>query len=566
MYEAFYGFRENPFRLTPDPDYLFLSTNHQEALGHLLFGVKEGNGVVVVTGGIGTGKTTLLRTLVRNLDPNTSLAYIFNPALSALELLRAIHTDLGLAGTSQSKKELIEELNRFLLEQRTNGKRVVVVIDEAQGLEPAVLEQLRLLSNLETEREKLLQIILVGQPELGQMLAQPSLAQLDQRVTLRWHLAPLSAHDTVAYVRHRIRVATTGREPMSFSPSALRGVYRFSGGVPRLVNILCHRSLLIGYTRGQDHIDRRAVRRAARELSRNAPAHSQQRVSVGLSFGGALLLAGLIFFLTSAHHSVRRWWLGPAAVSQTLADASPPAPHTPSVADAQAIPDGLFLQALQKSSSVESAIHATAGLLQTWQVEELHEREWQAGTLDLEAIAHARQLEHLEFSGNLSFLGLLNLPSVVELHVPERQESRFVLVVGMDGEHCRVLLDREYRVSQRVLTDNWFGKGRLFWKDFEDLGDLLAVGHSGQQVDRLHSLLSRAQVLSLSARRPGMARHVFGPETELAVARFQRGKRLTPDGVVGPLTMILLYHSVPGYHHPRLSRQPKLASWERKYS
>src|SRR5215510_4102167 len=170
MYEAFYGFRDNPFRLTPDPDYLFLSANHQEALGHLLFGISEGSGVVVITGEIGAGKTTLLRTLVRNLDERTTVAYIFNPALSALELLQTINADLGLPTTSTSKKELIDELNRFLLTQQTAGRRVVVIIDEAQDLEPSVLEQLRLLSNLETERDKLLQIMLVGQPELRDIL------------------------------------------------------------------------------------------------------------------------------------------------------------------------------------------------------------------------------------------------------------------------------------------------------------------------------------------------------------------------------------------------------------
>src|SRR5712691_3546230 len=180
MYEEFYGFRDNPFRLTPDPDYLFLSTTHQEALGHLLFGVKEGSGVVVITGEIGAGKTTLLRTLVRNLDDKTIVAYIFNPALSAIELLQTINTELGLSSFSTSKKELIDDLNRFLLTQQAARRRVVVIIDEAQDLEPSVLEQLRLLSNLETERDKLLQIMLVGQPELRDILARPELAQLDQ--------------------------------------------------------------------------------------------------------------------------------------------------------------------------------------------------------------------------------------------------------------------------------------------------------------------------------------------------------------------------------------------------
>lgn len=606
MYEAFYGFRENPFRLTPDPDYLFLSANHQEALGHLLFGANERSGVVVVTGEIGTGKTTLLRTLVRNLGPDTIIAYIFNPALSALELLQTINTDLNLPAVSDSKKKLIDTLNRFLLSQRSAGKRVVVIIDEAQDLEPSVLEQLRLLSNLETEREKLLQIILVGQPELSDLLAQPALAQLDQRITLRWHLGPLNAQDTAAYVRHRISVAAEGREPVFFSPKALQYVYRFSGGIPRIINILCHRALLVGYTREQSQIDRPVVRQAAQELRQdkhNSPHSKRRRLAAGIGIGGTLVLAIGLFFLVSLT-PVREWWSGPpSAASGTLvsapasgtenADPEQPkgetgaaitlpaassnstsarslsvssapeqvsqalepsdiAPSSPTESD-RTLSDELFLQALQHSDTVASAVHATGGLLRVWQVEALKDQEWQNEALDLASIARARQLEYLEFTGNLSLLLLLDLPIVIELVIPEQQEMRFVLVVNIADDRCRVLLDREYDVSWRVLSENWFGKGHVFWKDFEKLGNILAVGHQGEKVKRLHSLLSKTQVLSLTGIPAGTSQNVFSPDIETAVARFQKGKRLSPDGVVGPLTMILLYNAVPDYQHPRLS-------------
>ena len=613
MYEAFYGFRENPFRLTPDPDYLFLSANHQEALGHLLFGANEGNGVVIVTGEIGTGKTTLLRTLVRNLGPDTILAYIFNPALSALELLQTINTDLNLPAASNSKKELIDTLNRFLLAQRSAGKRVVVIIDEAQDLEPGVLEQLRLLSNLETERDKLLQIILVGQPELSDVLAQPTLAQLDQRITLRWHLGPLNAQDTAAYVRHRISVATEGREPVFFSPKALQYIYRFSGGIPRVINVLCYRTLLVGYTREQSQIDRPIVRQAAQELrqdKRNSPQYKHRRLVASVSIGGTLVLAIALFLLASVT-PVREWWSGPLSASsqtqsqiQTVEPTSvsgtpktipepalsltgpklpkqqigetaseiPLSMDTPNAVPVSSarleqaqrasqrsepdgtIPDDLFLQALQHSDTVASAVHATGGLLRAWQVEAIRDQEWQNGTLDLASIARVRQLEHLEFTGNLKLLSLLDLPIVMELVVPEQQEMRFVLVLKIADDRCRVLLDREYDVSRRVLSENWFGKGHVFWKDFEKLGDLVAVGHRGKKVKRLHSLLSKAQVLSLTGTPAGTSQDVFSPAIETAVARFQKGKRLTPDGVVGPLTMILLYNAVPDYQHPHLSK------------
>lgn len=608
-YETFYGFRENPFRLTPDPEYLFLSPNHQEALGHLLFGANEGNGVVVVTGEIGTGKTTLLRTLVGDLSPTTTLAYIFNPALSSSELLQTINTDLGLPGTSPSKKELIDILNCFLLEQRRAGKRVVVIIDEAQDLEPAVLEQLRLLSNLETEREKLLQIILVGQPELGAMLAQPALAQLEQRVTVRWHLGPLNAKDTAAYVRHRVRVATENREPLSFTPGALRAIYSATGGVPRLINVLCHRTLLVGYIQEKKQLDRAVVRQAAQELRRDkrsvSPTKRRRLYAVGASVGGVLLIAGALFVLplgrlgplgsrkpdmasqpqppmpssaetTETPLGLSEAWselwpeswkfavggAPPAPPASSPSAAGPletePAASRPAAASpfrgAQTISDELFLQALQHSDTIGSAVHAANGLLRTWQAEGITTGEWHTGTLALDAIAHARQLEHLAFSGSLSLLRLLDLPIVVEIMLPEQHEMRFVLVLGLTEERCLVLLERKYDISRRVLTENWFGKGHLFWKDFERLGELLSVGHRGQNVARLHALLSKAQVLNLTGSVGELSGTVFRPETQAAVASFQKGNRLTPDGVVGPLTMILLYNAIPEYDHPRLTR------------
>ena len=309
MYEAFYGFRDLPFRLTPDPDYLFLSANHQEALGHLLFGIKEGSGVVVITGEIGAGKTTLIRTLVRNLDAQTTVAYIFNPVLSALELLQTINADLSLPATSTSKKELTDALNRFLLSQQTAGRRSVVIIDEAQNLEPAVLEQLRLLSNLETERAKLLQIILVGQPELAETLARPDLTQLDQRVTLRWHLRPLPSGDTGAYIRHRLQVASGGRASVVFTPGGIRLVHTYSGGVPRLINVLCHRALLVAYTREERQISVAVVRQAIDELRRHGQETRSLLRSHSFVFNAALAVILLSVVGTLSVVAASRGWL-----------------------------------------------------------------------------------------------------------------------------------------------------------------------------------------------------------------------------------------------------------------
>lgn len=617
MYESFYGFRDNPFRLTPDPDYLFLSTNHQEALGHLLFGVKEGGGVVVITGEIGAGKTTLLRTLVRNLDAQTTVAYIFNPVLSSLELLQTINADLGLLSSSTSKKELTDELNRFLLAQQAGGRRTVVIVDEAQDLEPAVLEQLRLLSNLETERDKLLQIVLVGQPELAHTLARPDLAQLDQRVTLRWHLKPLPVDDVGGYIRHRVQVAGQGRSTVVFTPGAIRLVYQFSHGVPRLINVLCHRALLVAFTKEERKIDSHIVRQAVKELGRHGQEARQfLRGRSRLANAAVLVLLLAAVSALSVLATNRGWLSGTGGVATQVAhegeagkekngvatetEAVPPLPPTPAAIAApvpspsaqaaeprpapetnttpaptpepaavtpvpQANPTEIrqedsdraaveeFIRDLQNLNMVDSAVRATEGLLKAWKVEGLREKEWRKGALDLATIARARQLEYLPLTGSANLLSLLDLPMIMELVVPGIESPRFVLLLGLSGDRCRVFLGHERELPVRVLNDNWFGKGYVFWKDFEEIGAPLTVGSVGQNVKRLHAMLTKAQGTSVLPNSGTGRDHVFSRQTETAVARFQRAKRLTPDGVAGPLTMILLYNSLSTYTHPSLA-------------
>src|SRR2546428_3777702 len=247
MYERFFGLVDTPFRLTPDPRYLFLSPKHAEALAHLKLGLRESSGFVCITGDVGTGKTTLLRAFLGGLTPEISTAYIFNPALSALELLQTINTEFGLPAATTSRKELTSSLNQHLLAQREAGRQAVVVIDEAQALGIEVLEQLRLLSNLETTTEKLLRIVLVGQPQLRTLLLHPGLVQLNQRITLRWHIGPLGKAETAAYVQHRIAVASRGQIRDLFTRPAMRLVHRLSGGLPRLINMVAHRALLAAF-------------------------------------------------------------------------------------------------------------------------------------------------------------------------------------------------------------------------------------------------------------------------------------------------------------------------------
>jgi len=265
VYTAHYQLREKPFALTPDPRFLFLSLSHREALAHVLYGIEQGEGFIAVTGEVGTGKTTLCRTLLERLGSETEVAFIFNPMLSGEELLRTITAEYGLREAGRTRAELNDQLNRFLLATRQAGRRVVLVVDEAQNLSTETLEEVRLLSNLETSTSKLIQIVLFGQPELDDKLDSPELRQLRQRISVRWRLSPLSDVEAGDYIRHRVRVAA-GADRDLFTASALREIRRRAKGVPRIVNLLADRALLAGYVEGAQRVDRAHVGQAAREI------------------------------------------------------------------------------------------------------------------------------------------------------------------------------------------------------------------------------------------------------------------------------------------------------------
>jgi len=293
MYTSFYGLREKPFALSPDPRFLFLSASHREALAHVLYGIEQGEGFIAVTGEVGMGKTTLCRTLLQRLGPDTEVAFVFNPSVSGEELLRAISVEFGLIVEGRSRAELADQLNEFLLEMKRAKRRVLLIIDEAQNLSSETLEEVRLLSNLETSTSKLIQILLFGQPELDEKIDSRELRQLRQRISVRWSLEPMSAAETAEYVQHRMRIAS-GRERAIFSRRSLRSIRQRSRGIPRLVNLLCDRALLAGYAAGAHEVGPAEVHRAAREiLSAYSRAPLRDRLRRAISaFVVALALKG----------------------------------------------------------------------------------------------------------------------------------------------------------------------------------------------------------------------------------------------------------------------------------
>ena len=267
MYAAYFGLKENPFTLSPEPGYLFLSEQHRDALNYLIYGIKEKKGFILISGDIGMGKTTICRTLLNLLEDSVETALIFNTAISDVELLETVVSEFGIEIPRETgtKKAYVDALNGFLLQNFAAGRNAVLLIDEAQNLSHGVLEQIRMLSNLETEKEKLLQIILIGQPELKATLTKPALRQLNERITVRYDLKPLSAGEVVAYIHHRLSVAG-GPGKVSFTKGAYRLVYDFSEGIPRRINALCDRALLIAYTKNIVKIDRKIIRHAARDI------------------------------------------------------------------------------------------------------------------------------------------------------------------------------------------------------------------------------------------------------------------------------------------------------------
>jgi general secretion pathway protein A len=292
MYEQFYGLKENPFNVTPNPEYIYLGENHKEALAQLLYGVREKKGFIVITGEVGTGKTTLVHYLLDKLDGNdhTTAAFLFNPKLTVHDFIQYILEDLGVRVQGQTKGEYLHNLHRYLLNAYQKDKRVVLIVDEAHGLAPELLEEIRLLSNLETSKSKLLQIVLIGQPELDRTLSQPEFRQLRQRINLRYYLSPLSAKETKEYIEKRLRIA--GAKAPLFTERAMREIYLRSGGIPRLINIICDNSLLNGYALDQEMVDARSIKEVARDLKLGKKS---RRIWYRLFFGMAIAVSILVF-------------------------------------------------------------------------------------------------------------------------------------------------------------------------------------------------------------------------------------------------------------------------------
>ena len=551
MYEAFYGFREKPFNLTPDPKYLYLSAKHSEAFAHLEFGLKERGGFVVITGEVGTGKTTLCRYFLDRLDEQTESAFILYPAVTSVELLRTVCEDLGIEEKGRTAKEWVDILHRFLIESRAKEKNIVLVIDEAQNLDAKVLEQIRLISNLETTTEKLIQIVLIGQTELSDLLSQNDLRQLAQRVTARYHLEPLTREETNGYIRHRLDVVG-GAGKVSFSSAALKEIHRFSNGIPRLINLVCDRILLAGFVTNRREMDGQIARRAVKELG-NIPAGSKAKTWVRSwriwgSVATLILVASALALSPEAHRLVP-WSKAPVAEPHRELEGTDKEPVVPEDVESKPSVSGeefeLRLRTLSHGLSLSGSAKV---ILQQWNVGDAEGEVPYSTNESLASIGRGAGLEVTELVTHLEQLEMLDVPAILELFHTTRNDTCYGTLLALD-ERWAVLSYGPGDVTSvpiPYLERYWNKKAFVFWRDFEKLG-LLRNGE-----------IQVATWIEVGLRDLGFLPKdgvISAAELRTGLVRFQGSSLLVADGVAGPKTRMALYSLSNRYPMPRL-REP----------
>lgn len=551
MYTNFFGLNEKPFSITPDPRYLFMSERHGEALAHLVYGVTESGGFMQLTGEVGTGKTTLVRTLLLNRMPaNADVAVVLNPQLSAREFLVSICDELHVIVPEDrgSIKALIDALNRHLLNAHSEGRRTILVVDEAQNLAPDVLEEVRLLTNLETSKQKLLQIILIGQPELRDLLDRNDLRQLAQRITGRYHLEPLTRDETAHYIEHRLKVA--GALGEVFDAGAKREVFRLSQGVPRLINVICDRALLGAYSNEVRHINRRMVRRAANEVTGKTGPASWLRWAVP-AFGiaaAAIIVTGFVAAFND-HRELLDERVGPP-----IAEVGPQfVPPAATGADAEILETEADAEVsldaqLQLASELTSAESALVSLLELWGL------EYERGEPGCSQAA-AAGYECIFQRGSWGSLRQYDRPAVLNI-VDSSGATHNIVVTAIEGENVELSIGGVTVMhSIDEVSDMWFGQYMLLWHPPKGAVEALGPGSSGSGVLWLReSLAAIDDRYRTAAAQPDL----FDTELREQVRAFQRDHRLDIDGLAGHQTKIVINTLLAADNTPRLTI-PRLA-------
>jgi len=542
MYTSFFGLNEKPFTITPDPRYLFMSERHGEGLAHLVYGVTESGGFIQLTGEVGTGKTTLVRTLLGQIPAEVDIALILNPQLTAIEFLTAICEELKIALPEDkgSAKALVDALNHHLLDAHARGRRTILLIDEAQNLAEDVLEQLRLLTNLETAKQKLLQIILIAQPELREKLAQNNLRQLAQRVTGRYHLEPLSRDEADKYIDHRLRVA--GALTEIFDSRARREVFRLSGGVPRVMNVICDRALLGAYSRETRTVNKRLVRRAANEVSGQPlpPAFMKFAVPI-ISVIGLMVLGAAIWAMVDREPDASIAAIPAAATTQPeAATAAAIEDSRPESIDAE---PGLEVQ-LGELESTQGADSGIAALLALWGI------NYDPAVGPACAQAGAQGFSCYFQRGSWNGIRQLDRPVVLTLTDSQGQTHQPVLV-GLDDDVAELSLGgnrKTFPVDE--VADLWFGQFLLIWRP--PSGTPVAIS-PGMQNENVRWLRQSLATLDSNYQPQPADSNFFDDDLQQQVMTFQRQHRLEADGLAGQKTQIIINSLLAVDGTPRLS-------------
>ena len=542
MYTSFFGLNEKPFTITPDPRYLFMSERHGEGLAHLVYGVTESGGFIQLTGEVGTGKTTLVRTLLEQIPAEVDIALILNPQLTAIEFLTAICEELKIALPEDkgSAKALVDALNHHLLDAHARGRRTILLIDEAQNLAEDVLEQLRLLTNLETAKQKLLQIILIAQPELREKLAQNNLRQLAQRVTGRYHLEPLSRDEADKYIDHRLRVA--GALTEIFDSRARREVFRLSGGVPRVMNVICDRALLGAYSRETRTVNKRLVRRAANEVSGQPlpPAFMKFAVPI-ISVIGLMVLGAAIWAMVDREPDATIAAIPAAATTQPeAATAAAIEDSRPESIDAE---PGLEVQ-LGELESTQGADSGIAALLALWGIN--HDPAVGPACAQAGAQGFSCYFQRGSWNG----IRQLDRPVVLTLTDSQGQTHQPVLV-GLDDDVAELSLGgnrKTFPVDE--VADLWFGQFLLIWRP--PSGTPVAIS-PGMQNENVRWLRQSLATLDSNYQPQPADSNFFDDDLQQQVMTFQRQHRLEADGLAGQKTQIIINSLLAVDGTPRLS-------------
>jgi general secretion pathway protein A len=573
VYQNFFSFKERPFKLVPNPEYFFMSQSHEEALAHLKYAISQGDGFVAITGEVGTGKTTLCRVFLENLDENTESAYIFNPKLSPKQLLMEINEEFGLAFDADNTKELIDTLNSYLMGKRAEGKNVVLLVDEAQNLAVNVLELIRLLSNLETSKFKLLQIVLVGQPELGDILDSHELRQLGQRITLKCNLKPLTFKEAKEYIVHRIHIASK-KPVVQFTRAAYRAIYKYSSGIPRLINIVCDRALLTAYVLNQKKITANITRTAILELAGKGDVKhfglvDWKKASFIFSILGLALF--IIFFYLTGSNNLGKLFrqaniktpelAGPAPSPPGDVGETPPATASLTPLEMQPVSAtkpstvGRFLEFLGDMDVSSSRQLAYKAVLALWKKDAeiapaLHSLEDDHAFFRLAAEQNGLRVQRLGCDFNL--IKALNLPAVLAISLPEWESPGYLNIQRVDNHNItlsKATVKEIIVMPTELLKPYCPGDVYIPWKNFFAYKGTIPLTASQDSVIKLKMHLQDIGFNRIEINP------VYDDYAKQAVKQVQKKNGLRPDGIVGPLTKIVLYNEKKSLNIPQITRQ-----------